>query len=119
MGFEIDDAKLRRAGLDYWHLLDLTYYDSLDEYLAVNANADIYLATTKGKGSYCEARYSDNCHLLFGSETKGLPECLHARFPDRTIRIPQYGDVRCLNLSNAVAVVAYEALKQLGFPDMH
>lgn len=120
MGFRIDDTKLKRAGLDYWHLLDITYYDSLDEYLQKNAGAVMRLATTSGRKSHVDADYPDGCHLLFGKETAGLPKPFIAAHPDETVRIPQIPDpaARCLNLSNAVAVVCFEALRQQGFPNM-
>ncbi|MBR6739543.1 MAG: tRNA (cytidine(34)-2'-O)-methyltransferase [Clostridia bacterium] len=118
MGFKIDDAKLKRAGLDYWHLLDITYYDSLEDYLSKNEGAVMRLASSKGLHSHTSADYPDGVHLLFGKETAGLPSSLLEKYSSDTVRIPQISQARCLNLSNAVAVVAYEALRQQGFPDL-
>ena len=100
MGFKIDDKKLKRAGLDYWHLLDITYYDSLDEFFA--KNRDIH--------------YPDNCYLFFGKETAGLPEDLLFKNKDRCVRIPMISEARSLNLSNSIAIGVYEVLRQWDFP---
>ena len=109
MGFQIDDAKLKRAGLDYWHLLDIRYYGSFAEYLEKNGGAVMRLSTTN---------YPDGCHILFGKETAGLPRDFIEANVEKTIRIPQIPNARSLNLSNSVAIVCYEALRQLGFPGM-
>jgi tRNA (cytidine/uridine-2'-O-)-methyltransferase len=116
MGFKIDDAKLRRAGLDYWHLLDISYYENLEEYFSKNPDAEFWLATTKGERCYADAEFADGCHILFGKETAGLPESLLMRHPGRCIRIPQISEARSLNLSNEAAVICYEALRRLNFP---
>ena len=118
MGFEIDDAKLKRAGLDYWHLLDLFRYESLADYMAKNAGAQMFFATTHGGLCYTHAEYRDGCHLLFGKETSGLPHGLIEQNSARAIRIPQVSEARSLNLSNAAAVICYEAHRQLGFSGM-
>lgn len=118
MGFALDDARMRRAGLDYWPSLRVRVHESLEEYLLEAADAPIFLATTKAKRSFSSVVYPDGCHILFGSETSGLPASVHEAFPDREVRIPQLPGARCLNLSNAVAVFAYEALRQLDYPGL-
>ena len=118
MGFRVDDAKLKRAGLDYWHFLDITYYSSLDDFLEKTEGGELWYFSSKAARSHCEARYSDGCYLLFGKETKGLPKALLEAHPERCVRIPMKDDVRCLNLSNAAAVGAYEALRQWDFPGL-
>ncbi len=118
LGFKIDDAKLRRAGLDYWYLLKIYHYDSLEEYLEKNKDAEKRFATTHGGICYADAAYPDGCHLVFGKETKGLPRDLLENNRENAIRIPQISEARSLNLSNAVAVICYEALRQQGFPGL-
>jgi tRNA (cytidine/uridine-2'-O-)-methyltransferase len=115
LGFKNDDKKLKRAGLDYWHLLDIVYYDSLDQYLEMNKPAVKRFATTHGGICYTDITYPDSCHILFGRESAGLPHSLINENMDCAIRIPQRGGTRSLNLSNAVAVIVYEALRQQGF----
>ena len=117
MGFKIDDKKLKRAGLDYWHLLDITYYDSLSDFLSKNSGEFFYF-TTKARKVYSDVSYPDNCYLLFGKETKGLPEELLLRNPDRCVRLPMIEGARSLNLSNTVAIATYEALRQWDFPEL-
>lgn len=117
MGFKIDDKKLKRAGLDYWHLLDITYYDSLSDFLSENSGEFFYF-TTKARKVYSDVSYPDNCYLLFGKETKGLPEELLLRNPDRCVRLPMIEGARSLNLSNTVAIAAYETLRQWDFPEL-
>ena len=116
-GFEIDDKKLKRAGLDYWDLLDITYYDNLDDFFAKNQGAFFYF-TTKALHTHTEVSYSDNCYLLFGKETKGLPEELLLKNPEGCVRIPMVSDARSLNLSNAVAIGTYEVLRQWDYPEL-
>ncbi len=118
MGFQIDDKKLKRAGLDYWHLLDIRYYDSFADYLAQYGHEVMRLATTTGERAHTEIDYPDGCHILFGKETAGLPRDFLAANREKTIRIPQIPNARSLNLSNSVAIVCYEALRQQGFPGM-
>lgn len=120
MGFEIDDRQLKRAGLDYWHLLDITYYENLDEFFEKNCNGSFYYYTTKAPNTYCEAVYDDCAYLLFGREDKGLPEDLLHKNKDRCVRIPMLDNeaARSLNLSNSVAIGAYEVLRQWGFPKL-
>ena len=119
MGFEIDDKKLKRAGLDYWHLLDITYYESLDDFFEKN-NGYYYFFTTKAQNTYSDVSYPDKCYLFFGKETKGLPEELLKENPERCVRIPMLNDAsaRSLNLSNSVAVGVYEVLRQWQFGDL-
>lgn len=117
MGFKIDDKKLKRAGLDYWQYLDITYYDSLDDFFEKN-KGDFYFFTTKARQVYSDVSYPDNCYLFFGKETKGLPEELLLENKEKCVRLPMIGDARSLNLSNTVAVAVYEALRQWGFPQL-
>lgn len=118
LGFDVSDAAVRRAGLDYWPMVDVQVYDGLDHFFDKTAARDLWLATTKAPRCYAEARYADGCWLLFGKETAGLPAALLERFYDRCIRIPMRADARSLNLANSVAVVVYEALRQLNFPGL-
>ncbi len=117
MGFEIDNAKLKRAGLDYWHLLDITYYDSLDDFFDKNEGS-FYYFSTKALNIYSDVDYEDNCYLFFGKETAGLPEELLYVNKDKCVRIPMINDTsaRSLNLSNSVAIGVYEVLRQWNFP---
>lgn len=119
MGFKIDDKKLKRAGLDYWHLLDITYYDSLADFFQRNTG-NFYYFTTKARHIHSEIAYPDNCYLLFGKETAGLPEALLHENPDTCVRIPMINDAaaRSLNLSNSVAIGVYEVLRQWGYPEL-
>ena len=117
MGFKIDDKKLKRAGLDYWQYLDITYYDNLEDFFAKN-DGDFYYYTTKALHTHTDVEYPDNCYLLFGKETKGLPEELLLKNPDRCVRIPMINDARSLNLSNSVAIGVYEVLRQWNYPEL-
>ena len=114
LGFKLEDKYLKRAGLDYWHYLDITYYDGLEDFFSKNDGAFFYF-TTKGRRTHSEVSYPDNCYLLFGKETKGLPEPLLIAHPERCIRIPMRENARSMNLSNSVAVTVFEALRQTGF----
>ncbi|MBQ3053768.1 MAG: tRNA (uridine(34)/cytosine(34)/5-carboxymethylaminomethyluridine(34)-2'-O)-methyltransferase TrmL [Clostridia bacterium] len=114
MGFEIDDKKLKRAGLDYWHLLDITYYDSFEDFFAKNTG-NMYFCTTKSPHCYSDAKFLDGDYFIFGKETKGLPEELLKDNLDNCIRIPMKKETRSLNLANSVAIVIYEALRQTNF----
>ena len=118
MGFEIDDKKLKRAGLDYWHLLGIQYYENLDDFFNKNKDGRFYYSTTKGINTYSDVSYNDGDYILFGKETKGLPEELLVKNKEYCIRIPMIDEARSLNLSNAVAIVAYEALRQTGFSQL-
>lgn len=118
MGFEINDKHLKRAGLDYWYLLDITYYENIDEFFEKNKNGRFFYSTTKAPKNYAEAEFSDEDFILFGKETKGLPEELLYKDRERCIRIPMIDEARSLNLSNSVAIVLYEALRQTGFQSL-
>ena len=118
LGFDISEKAVKRAGLDYWPMVDLTVYPSLDELFLRNEISDLWLATTKAPRDYSQARFRDGCWLFFGKETAGLPEAFRRARAERCIRIPMRGDARSLNLSNSVAILAYEALKQQGFPGL-
>lgn len=111
MGFKIDDKKLKRAGLDYWHLLDITYYDSLDEFFA-KTSGEFFFFSTKSVHKHTDIHYPDNCYLFFGKETAGLPEDLLFKNKDRCVRIPMISEARSLNLSNSIAIGVYEVLRQ-------
>lgn len=115
MGFEITDAKLKRAGLDYWDKLDLTYYESLDEFFERTKGGRYFYLSKKASKRYTDIRFEDGDYLVFGKETKGLPEHIVFDNPDTALRIPMAKDLRSLNLSNTVALVLYEALRQTGF----
>lgn len=118
LGFDISDKAVKRAGLDYWHLVDLYVYESLDELFQKNPTPDLWLASTKAPRHYAEARFHDNCWLFFGKETAGLPEDFRKEHAERCIRIPMREDARSLNLANSVAILTYEALRQLDFPGL-
>lgn len=117
MGFTIDNKKLKRAGLDYWDELDIRYYDDIDDFFA-KCKGRYFLATTKAKMKYSDASFCHGDYILFGKETRGLSENLIKKYYDTSIRIPMMKDNRSLNLSNSVAIVLYEALRQTGFIDM-
>lgn len=119
MGFKIDDKKLKRAGLDYWHLLDITYYKNLDDFFQKN-DGNYFYFSTKAKYRYSDIEYPDKSFLFFGKETKGLPEDLLYNNPESCVRIPMINNsaARSLNLSNSVAIAAYEVLRQWDFPEL-
>lgn len=116
LGFDISDKAVKRAGLDYWPMVDLRVYDSLGDLFSQHDIQDLWLATTKAPEPYTKARFRDNCWLFFGKETAGLPEEFRLRYTNRCLRIPMRPDARSLNLANSVAILTYEALRQLGFP---
>jgi len=120
LGFDISEKAVRRAGLDYWHLVDVRDYDNLEDFFQKNPQAkeNLWLATTKAPQSYCEAKFTDGCYLFFGKETAGLPLSFREQYYDRCIRLPMRQDARSLNLSNSVAILTYEALRQTGFPGL-
>lgn len=117
LGFSIDDKHLKRAGLDYWHLLNVQIYENLDEFLTKHGDKNLYLATTKTTNYYSQQVYQPNDFFLFGRETKGLPKELLAKYPKTCIKIPMRDNqaARSLNLSNSVSIIIYEALRQIGF----
>lgn len=118
LGFDISDRAVKRAGLDYWHLMELFVYENIDEFFAKNGDDNLWLLTTKAPRSYAEADFTGDVKLMFGKETAGLPEWLREKYRDRCIRIPMRTEARSLNLGNSAAIVCYEALKQQGFPNL-
>lgn len=117
LGFDISEKAVRRAGLDYWHLVDITVYDGIDDFFAKTAGPYYYFST-KARHIHSDISYPDGAYIVFGKETKGLPEeLLHAN-PDTTVRIPMIDEARSLNLSNSVAVGVYEVLRQWGYPEL-
>ena len=119
LGFEVTDKHLKRAGLDYWHMVDITYYDNFKQLLEkYGQDHNFYYCTTKGARRHTQVEYKDGDFLVFGKESRGLPENLLEEHYDECIRIPMRPDFRSLNLSNAVAVVAFEAMRQLDFCEM-
>ena len=118
LGFELSDKYLKRAGLDYWHMMTLEVHESWEDFLSAYPDANLHYATTKAPRDYCGAQFMDGDFLVFGRETKGLDEELLARNYEKCIRIPMRSDARSLNLSNSVAIVLYEALRQQGFPGL-
>lgn len=118
LGFDISEKAVRRAGLDYWHLVDVRVYEDLADFFSKNEVKQLWCLSTKAPRAYTEASFQDGCYLLFGKETKGLPEEFLSRHYNETVRIPMIPDARSLNLSNAVAITVYEALRQLDFPGL-
>ena len=118
LGFRLNEKSVKRAGMDYWEHLDVTRYINYEDFLAKNPGAKIYMATTKAHKTYAEVEYEDDCYIMFGKESAGIPENILVNNEDTCIRIPMIGDIRSLNLSNSVAIVAYEALRQHNFKDM-
>ncbi len=118
MGFRLSEKEIRRAGLDYWKDLDLTVYDSYEDFLQKNPGAKIYMATTKAQNAYTHVEYEPDCYIMFGKESAGIPEELLLANKENTVRIPMVGDIRSLNLGNSVAVILYEALRQNNFEGM-
>ncbi len=115
LGFEISDRYLKRAGLDYWQYVDVKIWENLDEFFAANEGGTFYFFTTKGRRRHVDATFRDGDFLVFGKETKGLPEELLKAHPDSCLRIPMLGELRSLNLSNSVAIAVYEGLRQSDF----
>ena len=118
IGFEISDRTLKRAGLDYWDKLSVTYYDNYEDFLSKNPDAKLYFFSSKAGKRYTDFEYPDDAYLVFGSETRGLPEELVSENIETAVRIPMLPTLRCLNLSNAVAIAVYEALRQSDFEDL-
>ena len=115
LGFDISEKAVRRAGLDYWHLVEVFDYENLEEFFARNDVRQMWCLSSKAPRSYAEARFEDGCYLFFGKETKGLPESFLEEHADCCVRLPMRAEARSLNLSNSVAVTVYEALRQLNF----
>ena len=118
LGFDISEKAVRRAGLDYWNMVKVIDYENLDDFFARNQVEKMWCLSTKAPHCYTEADFQDDCYLFFGKETKGLPEDFLAEHYDECIRIPMKAEARSLNLSNAVAITVFEALRQLNFPDL-
>ena len=118
MGFSIDDKHVKRAGLDYWHLVTIQVYENWEDFTEKNPQANCYFASTKSLQKYTDVSYQDNDYLVFGKETRGLPEELLKENKDKCVRIPMASEARSLNLANSVAIMAYEALRQLDFPEL-
>ena len=118
LGFDISEKAVRRAGLDYWHLVDVCVYENLEDFFSKNEVTQLWCLSTKAPRSYTEAVFEDGCYLLFGKETKGLPEDFLQANYEQCVRIPMRSEARSLNLSNAVAITVYEALRQLDFPQL-
>lgn len=120
LGFDISDKAVKRSGLDYWWLVDINVYENLDDYFEKNGDDNLWLATTKAPRSYAEADFTTgDVTIMLGKETAGLPEWLREKYRDRCIRIPMRSEARSLNLSNSAAILAYEALRQQGFPGLN
>ncbi|MBR5475161.1 MAG: tRNA (cytidine(34)-2'-O)-methyltransferase [Lachnospiraceae bacterium] len=118
LGFRLGEKELKRAGMDYWNKLDVTVYPNYEDFLAKNPGAKIYMASTKAPKVYTEVEYEPDCYIMFGKESAGIPEEILVQHPDTTVRIPMNEDIRSLNLSNSVAIMVYEALRQHNFAHM-
>ena len=118
LGFQLTEKAIRRSGMDYWKDLDVTTYVNYEEFLEKNPGAKIYMATTKGKHVYSDVTYEPDCYIMFGKESAGIPEEILVDHPEECVRIPMIGETRSLNLSNSVAIVLYEALRQNQFDHM-
>ncbi len=118
LGFILNDKTLQRAGMDYWKNLDVIRYDDWNDFKEKNPDAKIYYATTKGKHVHTQVNYEEDCYIMFGPESRGIPEEILVEHPDECVRIPMMGETRSLNLSNSVAVILYEALRQNNFSQM-
>jgi len=118
LGFDISDKAVKRAGLDYWHLVEVRDYENLEDFFAKNQVKQMWCLSTKAPKSYTQAVFADECYLFFGKETKGLPEDFLEAHRDACIRLPMRQEARSLNLSNSVAITVYEALRQLEFPGL-
>jgi tRNA (cytidine/uridine-2'-O-)-methyltransferase len=118
LGFSVDDKHLKRAGLDYWSLVEIHYHDSFDELKSKYPDGLFFYSTTKGKKKHTDAAYQKDCFIVFGKETAGLPKPLREENREFCIRVPMISDARSLNLGNSVAIVVYEALRQIGFPEL-
>lgn len=119
LGFKLNEKAVKRAGLDYWDKLDVTVYSDFQDFLDRNPGVKIYMATTKAPKTYTEVEYEPDCYIMFGKESAGIPEEILVENKENCVRIPMWGDIRSLNLSNSVAIVLYEALRQNGFEKMN
>ena len=118
MGFTVTDAKLKRAGLDYWNKLDITYYKSIDDFYEKTAGGSYFYFSTKAPRCYTDIEYPDECYLIFGKESRGIPEEILKKNLDKCVRIPMLENLRSLNLSNSAAIAVYEVLRQRRFADL-
>ena len=118
LGFDISDKAVRRAGMDYWKDLTLYVYEDFEDFISKNSDARVYMATTKAKKAYTQMEYRENDFIMFGKESAGIPEEILVRYEDTSVRIPMIGEIRSLNLSNSVAIMLYEALRQQDFEGM-
>ncbi len=118
LGFDISDRAVKRAGLDYWHLVDVRVYDSLDDFFRRHGEISLWCLTTKAPGDYSQAQFRDGDYLFFGKETRGLPEPFLEAHREKCVRIPMVSEARSLNLANSVAIIVYEALRQQSFPHL-
>ena len=118
LGFSLDEKKLKRAGMDYWKDLDVRTYIDFEDFMEKNPDAKIYMATTKAPNVYSDVKYEPDCYIMFGKESAGIPEEILVKHKENSVRIPMIGDIRSLNLSNSVAIMLYEALRQNGFAGM-
>ena len=115
LGFRLNEKEIKRAGMDYWEHLDVTRYINFEDFLEKNPGAKIYMATTKSKQTYTDVHYEEDCYIMFGKESAGIPEEILLDNKETCVRIPMLDEIRSLNLSNSVAIVLYEALRQQGF----
>ena len=118
LGFQINEKAIKRAGMDYWDKLDVVVYDCYEDFCEKNPDAKIYYATTKAPNKYCDAKFEEDCFIMFGKESAGIPESILVNNQETCIRIPMNPEIRSLNLSNSVAIVLYEALRQNDFVGM-
>lgn len=118
LGFEINDKQLKRAGLDYWPRLDVTVYEDYEDFKRKNPDAKVYMATTKSKQKYTDVKYPEDAYIMFGPESRGIPEEILLENKETCVRIPMMPEERSLNLSNSVAIMVYEALRQQDFPGL-
>lgn len=118
LGFDVSDKALKRSGLDYWKDIDVTYYENFEHFLEINKNAKIFMATTKAKKTYADVTYSEDDFIMFGKESAGIPEEILLKFKETCIRIPMLSEYRSLNLSNAAAIILFEALRQNNFNNL-
>lgn len=118
LGFKLSEKHLVRAGLDYWDKLNVTVYSDFEDFLQRNPGAKIYMATTKAQHVYTDMKYEPDCYMMFGPESRGIPEEILVKYPQNCVRIPMWGDIRSLNLSNSAAIMLYEGLRQNGFEKM-
>ena len=118
LGFKLNEKQLKRAGLDYWDKLDVPVYSDFNEFLEKNSGAKLYMATTKAPNVYTNISYEPDCYIMFGPESRGIPEEILVNYQETCVRIPMWGEIRSLNLSNSVAIILYEALRQNNFDKM-